>query len=121
MEKEQKHSLANDIAEHVKLQQQYDSLYNQSMTILNSLPVAVAVYNAKGKILYFNERFCRIFGTDMEEMAESHPNIYDSPVVTDEIKNAIKADAGVGEEKFSKGPIDFVPFMANLEKLHGDV
>ena len=43
MEKEQKHSLANDIAEHVKLQQQYDSLYNQSMTILNSLPVAVAV------------------------------------------------------------------------------
>ena len=91
MEKEQKHSLANDIAEHVKLQQQYDSLYNQSMTILNSLPVAVAVYNAKGKILYFNERFCRIFGTDMEEMAESHPNIYDSPVVTDEIKNAIKA------------------------------
>ena len=46
MEKEQKHSLANDIAEHVKLQQQYDSLYNQSMTILNSLPVAVAVYNA---------------------------------------------------------------------------
>ena len=42
MEKEQKHSLANDIAEHVKLQQQYDSLYNQSMTILNSLPVAVA-------------------------------------------------------------------------------
>ena len=54
MEKEQKHSLANDIAEHVKLQQQYDSLYNQSMTILNSLPVAVAVYNAKGKILYFN-------------------------------------------------------------------
>ena len=35
MEKEQKHSLANDIAEHVKLQQQYDSLYNQSMTILN--------------------------------------------------------------------------------------
>ena len=72
MEKEQKHSLANDIAEHVKLQQQYDSLYNQSMTILNSLPVAVAVYNAEGKILYFNERFCRIFGTDMEEMAESH-------------------------------------------------
>ena len=57
MEKEQKHSLANDIAEHVKLQQQYDSLYNQSMTILNSLPVAVAVYNAEGKILYFNERF----------------------------------------------------------------
>ena len=51
MEKEQKHSLANDIAEHVKLQQQYDSLYNQSMTILNSLPVAVAVYNAEGKIL----------------------------------------------------------------------
>ena len=64
MEKEQKHSLANDIAEHVKLQQQYDSLYNQSMTILNSLPVAVAVYNAKGKILYFNERFCRRYGRD---------------------------------------------------------
>lgn len=103
MEKEQKHSLANDIAEHVKLQQQYDSLYNQSMTILNSLPVAVAVYNAKGKILYFNERFCRIFGTDMEEMAESHPNIYDSPVVTDEIKNAIKA----GSPIFTSFPYDF--------------
>ena len=103
MEKEQKHSLANDIAEHVKLQQQYDSLYNQSMTILNSLPVAVAVYNAKGKILYFNERFCRIFGTDMEEMAESHPNIYDSPVVTDEIKNAIKAVLPI----FTSFPYDF--------------
>ena len=103
MEKEQKHSLANDIAEHVKLQQQYDSLYNQSMTILNSLPVAVAVYNAKGKILYFNERFCRIFGTDMEEMAESHPNIYDSPVVTDEIKNAIKAGLPI----FTSFPYDF--------------
>lgn len=101
--KEQKHSLANDIAEHVKLQQQYDSLYNQSMTILNSLPVAVAVYNAKGKILYFNERFCRIFGTDMEEMAESHPNIYDSPVVTDEIKNAIKAGLPI----FTSFPYDF--------------
>lgn len=103
MEKEQKHSLANDIAEHVKLQQQYDSLYNQSMTILNSLPVAVAVYNAEGKILYFNERFCRIFGTDMEEMAESHPNIYDSPVVTDEIKNAIKAELPI----FTSFPYDF--------------
>ena len=103
MEKEQKHSLANDIAEHVKLQQQYDSLYNQSMTILNSLPVAVAVYNAEGKILYFNERFCRIFGTDMEEMAESHPNIYDSPVVTDEIKNAIKAGLPI----FTSFPYDF--------------
>lgn len=103
MEKEQKHSLANDIAEHVKLQQQYDSLYNQSMTILNSLPVAVAVYNAKGKILYFNERFCRIFGTDMEEIAESHPNIYDSPVVTDEIKNAIKAGLPI----FTSFPYDF--------------
>lgn len=103
MEKEQKHSLANDIAEHVKLQQQYDSLYNQSMTILNSLPVAVAVYNAEGKILYFNERFCRIFGTDMEEMAESHPNIYDSPVVTDEIKNAIKAGLSI----FTSFPYDF--------------
>lgn len=103
MEKEQKHSLANDIAEHVKLQQQYDSLYNQSMTILNSLPVAVAVYNAEGKILYFNERFCRIFRTDMEEMAESHPNIYDSPVVTDEIKNAIKAGLPI----FTSFPYDF--------------
>lgn len=103
MEKEQKHSLANDIAEHVKLQQQYDSLYNQSMTILNSLPVAVAVYNAEGKILYFNERFCRIFGTDMEEMAESHPNIYDSPVVTHEIKNAIKAGLPI----FTSFPYDF--------------
>lgn len=103
MEKEQKHSLANDIAEHVKLQQQYDSLYNQSMTILNSLPVAVAVYNAEGKILYFNERFCRIFGTNMEEMAESHPNIYDSPVVTDEIKNAIKAGLPI----FTSFPYDF--------------
>ena len=44
MEKEQKHSLANDIAEHVKLQQQYDSLYNQSMTILNSLPVLSLIH-----------------------------------------------------------------------------
>ena len=50
MEKEQKHSLANDIAEHVKLQQQYDSLYNQSMTILNSLPVAVSIT--------LKERYC---------------------------------------------------------------
>lgn len=57
MEKEQKHSLANDIAEHVKLQQQYDSLYNQSMTILNSLPVAVAVYNAKRKDIVFQRTF----------------------------------------------------------------
>ena len=92
MEKEQKHSLANDIAEHVKLQQQYDSLYNQSMTILNSLPVAVAVYNAEGKILYFNERFCRIFGTDMEEMAESHPkHIRQSGGNRRKLKNAIKS------------------------------
>ncbi len=91
MDKEQKHSLASDIAEYVQLQQQYDSLYNQSMPILNSLPVAVAVYNAERKILYFNESFCQIFRTDMKKMTESHPNIYDSPVVTDEIKNAIKA------------------------------
>ena len=103
MDKEQKHSLASDIAEHVRLQQQYDSLYNQSMTILNSLPVAVAVYNAEGKILYFNESFCQIFGTDMEKMAESHPNIYDSPVVTDEIKNAIKAGLPI----FTSFPYDF--------------
>ncbi len=51
MEKEQKHSLANDIAEHVKLQQQYDSLYNQSMTILNSLPVAVAIWKRWQKVI----------------------------------------------------------------------
>lgn len=59
MDKEQKHSLASDIAEYVQLQQQYDSLYNQSMPILNSLPVAVAVYNAEGKIIpSFIKRNC---------------------------------------------------------------
>ena len=42
MEKEQKHSLANDIAEHVKLQQQYDSLYNQSCCSLTCSAISFA-------------------------------------------------------------------------------
>ena len=56
-----------------------------------------------------------------DDFIEINGEVLDKVAGFTKFKNAIKADAGVGEEKFSKGPIDFVPFMANLEKLHGDV
>ena len=56
-----------------------------------------------------------------DDFIEINGEVLDKVSGFTKFKNAVKADAGVGEERFSKGPIDLVPFMSDLEKTYGDI
>lgn len=72
------------------LQWKYENLYNQTMTILNSLPIGVEVYDPEGTLLFLNDMDCRIFNIDREVLMASPVNIHKNPNLPEEVKNAAK-------------------------------
>lgn len=63
----------------------------QLLSIFNSLPVGIGIYANDGILVYFNEGFCRIFGTDACDM-DSKTNLTDlhrNKNLSQEVKNAM--------------------------------
>ena len=81
--------ISQDITELVQYQQRYETLYNQNMTILNSLPVGVEIYNPAGTLVYLTENDCQIFGVDRDEVLSLNLNVDDNPNLSQEIKDAV--------------------------------
>lgn len=81
--------ISQDITERTEFQQKYETLYNQNMTILNSLPVGVEIYSPDGKLTFLTEADCRIFGVDQQEVLAMNLNIDDNPNLPREVKEAV--------------------------------
>lgn len=82
--------ISQDITERVSLQRDYEKLYNQTMTILDSLPVGVELYANDGTIRYLNATDCRTFGIDRETVLQNPLNIHDNPNLPPEVKEAVR-------------------------------
>lgn len=73
------------------LSNKYENMYNQMLTILNSLPVGVELYDSEGKVEFLNDTDANLFGIfDLEEVFRKKPSIYDNPNVPDKVKNAVR-------------------------------
>ncbi|WP_300700889.1 ATP-binding protein [Bacteroides sp.] len=81
--------ISQDITERTEYQQKYETLYNQNMTILNSLPVGVEIYSPDGKLNFLTEADCRIFGVDQQEVLAMNLSIDDNPNLPLEVKEAV--------------------------------
>lgn len=81
--------ISQDITKSIQYQQKYETLYNQNMTILNSLPVGVEIYTPDGMLTFLTESDCRIFGVNKEEILALQLNIDDNPNLPDEVKDAV--------------------------------
>lgn len=81
--------ISQDITERVQYQQKYKMLYNQNMTILNSLPVGVEIYTPEGMLTYLTDIDCRIFGVNRDEILALQLSIDDNPNLPDEVKDAV--------------------------------
>lgn len=82
--------VAKDVADRVQLQKKYETLYNQMMTVVNSLPVGVELYGEDGQLLYLNDTDYQIFGVDRETFDISNVNIQDNPNLPLEVKEGVK-------------------------------
>lgn len=82
--------ISQDITERADYQQRYEKLYNQNMTILNSLPVGVEIYSPDGKLTFLTETDCRIFGVDQQEVLRMNLSIDDNPNLPYEVKEAVR-------------------------------
>ena len=72
------------------IQFKYENLYNQMLTIMNSLPVGIELYDNDGTISFLNDTDAAIFGiSDIEGAIRKKPSIYDNPNVPDCVKNAV--------------------------------
>ena len=81
--------ISQDITERVQFRQKYETLYNQNMTILNSLPVGVEIYSSDGILTYVTESDCRIFGINQEEVLAMQLNIDQNQNLPLEVKKAV--------------------------------
>lgn len=60
------------------------------LTIMNSLPVGIELYDNDGTISFLNDTDAAIFGiSDIEGAIRKKPSIYDNPNVPDCVKNAV--------------------------------
>lgn len=78
-----------NVTERVSLRNEYENLYRQTKTILDSLPVGVEVYGTDGRLLFLNDTDYRIFGLDKENFDLSRINIQDNPNLPIEIKEGV--------------------------------
>ena len=74
---------------YLNLKKEYDNLYNQSYTILESLPIGVELYSNDGNILYLNKKDGEIFGVDSEYIITHGGNVFNNPNLPKEVKEAI--------------------------------
>ena len=81
--------ISQDVTERMQYQQKYETLYNQNMTILNSLPVGVEIYTPDGMLSYLTDTDCRIFGVDRDEVLALNLSIDDNPNLPEEVKEAV--------------------------------
>lgn len=82
--------ISQDITERTQYQQKYAALYNQNMTILNSLSVGIEIYTPEGVLTYISETDCRIFGVNRNEVLDMHLTVDDNPNLTPDIKDAVR-------------------------------
>lgn len=70
---------------------QYLRLYQESDSILNNIPVAVAVYDKDGRQTYVNESTYTMFSVaDIEAHKARHISIFDDPIIPENIKEEIR-------------------------------
>ncbi|MDD2953015.1 MAG: transporter substrate-binding domain-containing protein [Parabacteroides sp.] len=70
---------------------QYLKLYQESNSILNNIPVSVAVYDKDGRQVYVNESTYTMFGVvDIEAHKAKHISIFEDPIIPDKMKEEIR-------------------------------
>lgn len=80
-----------DITESVELSKNYEYLYTQKQTIIDSLPLSLAIYDENGIETYINRTAAETLGIEkVEEHIERRINIFDNPCLPPDIKETIR-------------------------------
>lgn len=82
--------VTKDVTDRIQLQKKYETLYNQMMTVVNSLPVGVELYGEDGQLLFLNDTDYKIFGVDPDTFDIAGVNIQDNPNLPPEVKEGVK-------------------------------
>ena len=82
--------IIQDITEQVLLNRKYKRLYNQSRTILDSLPIGVELYSKEGTQLFMNKAAYRMFGMQKEDVLSGQSTIFHDPDIPEEVKEALR-------------------------------
>lgn len=93
---------------------------NEKMTILQNLPIAIAIYDNDGRQEYLNEAGFSIFGIkDRDEHLSKRISIYDDPMASEEIKDKIRSRENVDIVlKYNLQDANKIPgyFVSNLDE-----
>lgn len=93
---------------------------NEKMTILQNLPIAIAIYDNEGRQEYLNEAGFSIFGIkDKEAHLKKKISIYDDPMASEEIKDKIRNRDNVDIVlKYNLQEANKIPgyFISNLDE-----
>lgn len=82
---------SEDVTKETMLNREITMLYQENDSILNNIPVAVAVYDQNGLQNYVNNSTYSMFGiTDIEAHKAKRISIFEDPVLSDDIKQKIR-------------------------------
>lgn len=81
--------VSHDVTERILWQRKYETLYNQNLAILESLPLGVEVYNTEGRLMYINNAECQIFGVEKNLPIIQDIYIHNNPNLPEKVKKAV--------------------------------
>lgn len=84
-----------DITELVELQNNYEKLYNQTMTILDTIPVGVSIFSNNGVIQYMNDSCGKAFGVTPTILIENGVSIFELSNTNEQIRDAIRQEINI--------------------------
>lgn len=73
------------------LLKQYQQLYTENQTILNSLPTGVSIYDKEGKLFYVNRMMCDLLKVESpDDLLQANICLWSNPFVPEDVKTKIK-------------------------------
>lgn len=94
----------SDITEDYDLTHRYERLHREREIISDALPIGLAIYDKDGNQQFINPALASIFGiTDIKAHSEKHINIFDDPIIPDDLKEKIHSGENV-EANISYNP-----------------
>lgn len=94
----------SDITEDYDLNHRYEQLYREKAIISEALPIGLAIYDKEGNQQFINPAIASIFGvTDIKAHLEKHINLFDDPIIPDDLKKKIRRGENV-EANISYNP-----------------
>lgn len=94
----------SDITEDYDLNHSYEQLYREKAAISDALPIGLAIYDKDANQQFINPAIASIFGvTDIKAHLEKHINLFDDPIIPDDLKEKVRQGENV-EANISYNP-----------------